>query len=132
MKLSRLTYSEFSSKLTDLNYILRSLWISVCGLALVVINAFETDSGFSGSVSLEGYIIFLTAAIYFTLNVFSRDSKFFTLLFRLVLCVALVLSSGLAFIAYEDINYFFVSALFLVAYSLVTLIILLFQTKVEE
>ena len=127
MRYSKLIYSDFASKTTDLNCTVRNIWIATFGLALIVINAFESDSGFSGKISLEGYMIFLTVGIYFALNLFSEDNKSVTNLFTIIVFLDLLSKLIFVFIAFEDIHYLFISVVSSAAYSTGMLTILFFQ-----
>lgn len=132
MKYPRLIYSNFSSTITNFNYMYRSVWICCAGLALIIINSSEADTGFSGTVSIEGYIILTTVAVYFVLNMFFQDSKTLSMLFSAIVFLDLLFNSGLAVMAYNDINYLFLSTISLATYSLVTFAIIRFQRTTDE
>ena len=90
--------------------------------------AFESNSGFSGEMSFEGYLIFLTVGIYFALNLFSEGSKTIVNIFTIITGLDLISKLIFAIFAHNNINYLFVSAVSSVVYSMVMLIILLIQT----
>jgi len=129
MKHSRLIYSDFSNTVTNFNSTIRSLWIGIAGFFLVIIASSDSGSGFSGQVSIEGFIIFISIAIYFSLNYLLQNSKNFKLLFGLLVMIGLFFDIALSFYTYQRYGYHFVSALYLSLYSLVLLLIILGQKK---
>ena len=71
----RLIYSDFSSKLIDSAYIIRSCVIGFGAVLLAILVAFESDSGFSGEMSFEAMFLYLAAPILFFTNYLSREHK---------------------------------------------------------
>lgn len=77
MKNHRLIYSHFSSKLIELNYLIRSIWIALGAFILAIICAFESQSGFSGVMRTEAYVIYLSSVVLFYFNYLSQEYTFF-------------------------------------------------------
>ncbi|WP_444996992.1 hypothetical protein [Aliikangiella sp. IMCC44359] len=127
MRNYRLIYSDFSSKLSDYHYLLRSLWIGLFGAVLIIFNAYESGSGFSQPLSFEGYIIYGTITLFFFFNYLSLRSSKMQKILACLSIVSLIYNCRLAFIAFRDYEHDFISALLLIVYSAVMLIILLPQ-----
>ncbi len=104
MKNSRLIYSNFSSKLIDREYIIRSCWIVIGAVALAILLAFESDSGFSGELSAEGIVLYLSTPVLFFINYLSREYKSLQKLLVLLcfgLTVIFAVHAGKAFHHYQ-------------------------------
>ena len=127
MKFSRTIYSDFTIALTDTNYIIRNLWIGIAGFILIITNAYDSDNGFSGEMSLENYVIYFSIATYFILSSFSQDYNFFKKLFLFVVLGNFLFSCGMVINAYNNINYLLLTSVCLAIYSAVTLTIIMFQ-----
>ncbi|TQV89040.1 hypothetical protein [Aliikangiella coralliicola] len=125
MKNYRLVYSDFSNKIIDLNYAIRSIWICFAGLCLIIINATETGSGFSGRLSLEGYLIFSTISTFFFVNYLTRNHPLMELVLGFLTIISSGVSGWLIMMAYSNAKNISHSLTFLMVYSLGTVIILL-------
>ncbi len=127
MRNLRLIYSDFSSKLSDYHYLLRSLWVGLFGAVLIIFNAYESGSGFSQPLSFEGYVIYATITLFFFFNYLSlRNRKMQKILLYLSI-MSLIYNCRLALVAFKNYEHDFISALLLIFYSAIMLIILLMQ-----
>lgn len=127
MKNYRLIYSKFTSKIVDQEYVTRSSWIGLFGFFLIIFNAFEAESGFAGQLSIEGYVIFITLAIFFYLNYLSQTFNAMKTLLAIVSIFSALINCVFAFKVFKNIHYHFASILLLIIYSLGIFIIVSMQ-----
>lgn len=129
MKNYRLIYSKFTSKIVDQQYMVRSSWIGMFGFFLIIFNAFEAESGFAGQLSLEGYVIFITLAIFFYLNYLSQSFNAMKFVLALVSIFSAIINCIFAYKVFGNIHYQLASILLLIIYSLGVFIIISMQTN---
>ena len=130
MKLPRQIYSDFPSKLTDSNYIFRLLWICCSGFILIIFYAFESGSGFSGTVSLEAYIIWFTLGIFFFINYLTHNSNYYVQILAFLALLSCCIDIWLSIRAHQNYPLYFHSMIILTIYSFVTFAMALFQSTI--
>lgn len=132
MKNHRLIYSHFSSKLIELNYLIRSIWIALGVVILAIICAFESDSGFSGAMRSEAYAIYFSAAILFYLNYLSQEYALFFYAQLASACIFLVFSIFLKLMPVVEYPIMDSTQTAMMVYYLVVILIQLFQYSSVE
>lgn|GEM_PF-3342050 len=130
MKIYRLVYSDFSSRLINFNYIIRSLWIGFIGLTLVFVIANESHSGFAGEFSIEGIIIYLTVGSFFFLNYLSQSFALAKKLLMFASLTSAIFHGFWGIVSIGNQRFYAVSIGILIIYSLVTASIILFQYNI--